>query len=432
MTIANPYTVPFTPLSAAFVASVPGSKSLTNRAVIAAALCDTKVTLKRPLLSEDTEVAFEALRSLGVEFEVCGEDWVVDASRWHCVELKQRPNLYLANAGTAVRFLSSVLAAKSLSCRIYGSDRMHERPIDILLHGLNDLGANIRSENENGCPPLVIEKSTLKGGKTTLSGQVSSQFFSGLMMACPLAEGDSVIKVSDAWLSKPYIEMTANMLKSFGITLTISASSIHIPGLQKYKSPGIYEIEPDASAATYPLGLAVLHGVPVAIEGLGRLSLQGDVKFVEVLEAMGCEIELHETRMSVRPPAQLRAIDLNLNHIPDAAMTVVMLCAVAEGKSRLTGLKNLAFKECDRLKALEKECRKIGARVNANHDGFEIEGVPWDQLHGAEIDTYNDHRMAMCLALMGTKIKDLKIRNPMCVNKTYPTFWNDLNHWLGL
>jgi 3-phosphoshikimate 1-carboxyvinyltransferase len=307
---------------------------------------------------------------------------------------------------------------------------MHERPIDLLIQGLNDLGANIRSEKNNGCPPLIIDQSNLKGGHTVLSGQVSSQFFSGLMMAAPLAQTDTVIEVSDEWLSKPYIEMTALMLKDFGIQVEIGEKTISIPGSQQYISPGEYPIEPDASAATYPLGLAVLQGVPVTLNGLGSDSLQGDVKFCEVLKVMGCDVSLKEKEIYVDPPNELRAIEMDLNELPDAAMTVVVLCAVAKGKSHLWGLKNLAFKECDRLKALEAELQKVGAKVEAYEDGFRIEGCAVSDFHGAEIATYNDHRMAMCLGILGTLVPDMKICDPGCVSKTYPKFWDDLQSWL--
>ena len=431
MPISDPYLVPQGKITSKFVAYVPGSKSLTNRAVIAAALCVEKVLLKRPLLSEDTEVASVALKQLGVKFTEKGEDWEIDASEFGLNLQNKDLNLFLANAGTAVRFLSSVLAAKGISCRVHGSDRMHERPIEILLKGLKDLGATIDSEKENGCPPLLIGNSTLKGGETELSGQVSSQFFSGLMMACPLASGKSTVKVSDEWLSKPYIEMTSQMLKSFGVDAKVNESTITIEGQQAYKSPGEYQIEPDASAATYPLALGVLQKAPVCLKGLGKGSLQGDVKFVDVLKEMGCEVTVDTTEINVTPPDTLKAISLDLNHIPDAAMTVVVLCALANGKSHLSGLRNLAFKECDRLKALETELQKVGAKVTAYEDGFHIEGVPMESLHGAKIETYKDHRMAMCLGILGTVVPGIEILDPGCVNKTFPEFWDSLKEWLA-
>ena len=432
MQISDPYLVPNANIKSAFEAMVPGSKSLTNRAVIAAALCEDKVNLVRPLISEDTDVASAALAQLGVKFEKSDHEWVIDASGWSVQDQIDAPNLYLANAGTAVRFLSAVLAAKSMNCRVHGSQRMHERPIELLLKGLSDLGANIQAEKDNGCPPIHIKKSDFVGGKTVLSGQVSSQFFSGLMMACPFAKNESIIEVSDQWLSKPYIEMTASMLRDFGIEMSIGKSSIIIPGQQTYKSPGVYHIEPDASAATYPIGLAVIHGIPVTLKGLGTNSLQGDVRYHEVLQAMGCKVVIKSNELSITPPEKLKAIQMDLNHIPDAAMTVVVLCAIAKGQSRLSGLRNLAFKECDRLKALETELQKIGADVVANEDGFVIHGRSLSEFHGAEIETYKDHRMAMCLSLLGTKVSEMNILNPMCVTKTYPNYWEDLNDWLGL
>lgn len=428
MKLSDPYLVPQLRRETAFEAVVPGSKSLTNRAVIAAALCREPVTLLRPLISEDTDVASQALMELGVVFDKQGDAWRVDASGWRTTD--EQPNLYLANAGTAVRFLSAVFAAKSMNCRIHGSKRMHERPISLLIQGLQDLGAKIHSEKDNGCPPLIIEASGLKGGHTVLSGQVSSQFFSGLMMAAPLAQSETVIEVSDEWLSKPYIEMTALMLRDFGIQVKIGEKTITIPGAQQYESPGVYPIEPDASAATYPMGLAILQGVPVTLKGLGYDSLQGDVAFCEVVKAMGCEVKVQQKEIFINPPKQLQAIQMDLNELPDAAMTVVVLCALAKGNSHLWGLKNLAFKECDRLKALETELQKVGAKVQAYEDGFKIEGCDIKDLHGANIETYKDHRMAMCLGILGTVVPDMKICDPGCVSKTYPDFWDDLNIWL--
>ncbi|MBF0198331.1 MAG: 3-phosphoshikimate 1-carboxyvinyltransferase [Planctomycetes bacterium] len=422
-------TVPVKACKNPLNARVPGSKSLTNRALIAAALCLEDVELKGPLKSEDTELAFEALAKLGVCIECDNDSWHVKGGGLKSIQ----PNtqLYLGNAGTAVRFLTSVLSTKNLQCSVTGSERMLERPIELLTGALNDLGANIQSDNKNGCLPLTILPSVLKGGEVSISGKVSSQYFSGLMMAAPLALNKSVIKVSDKWLSLPYIEMTHKMLQSFGLEMELGADTISIPGGQQYSSPGTYSIEPDATAATYPLALGVLHGTPVSLEGLGAQSLQGDVRFAEVMEMMGCELSWAKQKISLNPPERLKSIETDLNDIPDAAMTIVTLACVAEGVSRFTGLSNLAFKECDRLKALECELNKMGAKVQANADGFVIEGVPIKELKGAEIHTYDDHRMAMCLALLGTIVPDTVIYDPSCVKKTYPNFWDDLTNWLN-
>jgi 3-phosphoshikimate 1-carboxyvinyltransferase len=309
---------------------------------------------------------------------------------------------------------------------------MHQRPIELLLEGLRDLGGSIVSKDGNGCPPLSIGTGGLKGGETALSGQVSSQYFSGLMMAGPLAESPCLVKVTDEWLSRPYIELTSKMLASFGIETVVSDDgSITIAAPQEYVSPGQYDIEPDATAASYPLGLGVLQGVKSTVMGLGADALQGDVAFVKALEQMGCEVTFEEQGVSVERKGELKPLVADLNNIPDAAMTAVVLCAVTPGHSSLKGLKNLAFKECDRLTALATELNKVGCRVQAHEDGFEIDGVPLESCHGAQIETYKDHRMAMCLGILGTVVPGIEILDPSCVNKTYPHFWKDLEVWCG-
>jgi 3-phosphoshikimate 1-carboxyvinyltransferase len=422
-------SVPVCRLTSAFEAEVPGSKSLTNRALIAAALCHLPVTLLGALSSEDTEVASKAMLQLGAKIRIHGSTWEVDGSGFQANSAVQ--NLYLANAGTAVRFMSAVLCAKGVACEVTGSDRMHERPIELMLMGLRELGGNIKSIKNNGCPPLKIETGGLRGGSTALSGQVSSQYFSGLMMAAPLAKNPVEIRVTDEWLSFPYIEMTARMLLDFGIQVRMSTEGyIHIQAPQTYRSPGVYRIEPDATAATYPLALGVLHGVPVKVLGLTLDSLQGDVAFAKVLTQMGCELLCDGGGLQLLRNGPLLGLTQDLNNIPDAAMTVAVLCSVAQGRSQLTGLKNLAFKECDRLTALATELNKLGCRVQAHADGFDIEGVPLETLKGANIETYKDHRMAMCLSLLGTLVPGVVINDPKCVEKTYPCYWDDLNTWI--
>jgi 3-phosphoshikimate 1-carboxyvinyltransferase len=425
--------IPVRPLSQAFTARVPGSKSITNRALIAAALSETPVTLRGPLSSEDTDVAMAAMKKLGVNVSVSEGSWTVDGRSFgqDLGNNSDKTDFYLANAGTAVRFLSAVLCAKGLPCRVHGTERMHQRPIELLLQGLRDLGGDIQSELNTGCPPLLIGTAGLRGGQTEISGQVSSQFFSGLMMAAPFAKSESTINVSDEWLSLPYIEMTATMLKEFGIESNIDhqKGSITISAPQTYRGPKVYDIEPDATAATYPMGLGVLHGVPMTLEGLDRSALQGDVAFVDALVQMGCEVKEENNHFLISRSTPLKAIQMDLNNIPDAAMTVAVLCSVAEGKSQLTGLKNLAFKECDRLQALATELNKMGAKVEAHADGFNIQGIPLSSLKGANIETYHDHRMAMCLSLLGTLVEGVNILNPSCVQKTYPNYWEDLQQW---
>jgi 3-phosphoshikimate 1-carboxyvinyltransferase len=423
-------SVPTKNILKGFEAKVPGSKSLTNRALIAAFLCDKPVLLKGCLESEDTILAKKVAEELGVEIKCDKDHWLIDGSNLN--RSSKSLDLFMGNSGTTLRFMSSVLCAKGIACVIKGTDRMHQRPVELLINALNKLGGDIKSIEGTGCPPLEIKSKVMQGGEVSLSGQVSSQYFSGLMLAAPLLETKSIIKVSDAWLSLPYIQMTHRMLESFSIKMDLNDDHILIPGNQIFKSPGEYSIEPDASAATYPLALGVLHNVSVNIPQLGRNSLQGDTRFVDRLKKMGCEVEVKDNEIKMKGCESIVALNDDLNDIPDAAMTLVVLCSIAKGHSKLTGLKNLAFKECDRLTALETELNKMGAKVVANEDGFEIEGVSLDSLKPAEIETYKDHRIAMCLSLLGTLVPGVTILDPMCVEKTYPQFWKDLDLWMGV
>ncbi len=418
------------------VAEVPGSKSLTNRALIMAALCkDAAVVLKRPLHSEDTVLAREALERLGAEIrDLTGGGLEVRGGGLRDPEEREKP-LYLGNAGTVVRLLTGALAGAGVGCVIDGNERMRERPMGPLLTGIRDLGGEIRARNGNDCPPLMLSGVKLRGGETAVSGQVSSQVFSGLMIGAAQAEKESIIRVTDEWLSRPYIEMTARMLAEFGVGASVHEGNIEIAGGQKFISPGEWEIEADASTASYPLALGMLHGVPVEIPGLGEDSLQGDVEFAKWLTQMGAKLNFQSSPRSLRitPPQNgFSALPhADLSNIPDAAMTLVTLLAVAQGRSKLTGLRNLAFKECDRLHALETELSKMGGKVLANPDGFEIVGVPVQQMRPAKISTYNDHRVAMCLALLGTMVEGVVVENPACVSKSFPHFWTALEQWLG-
>lgn len=393
-------------------------------------MCNQAVELVFPLDSDDSAVAALAIQRIGGLVEKGEMTWLVDGRLIR--PSSPPPTLFLGNAGTAVRFLSAVLTAKGIPCLIDGTERMRERPAGILLTALQELGGSIESTEQNDCPPLRISEGGLKGGQVEMSGEVSSQFFSGIMMAAPFASKDVLLKVQGEWLSKPYIVMTARLLKSFGIETEIRDREIFVPAGQSYRSPGRYPIEPDASAATYPLALGALHSTTVVIMDLGEDSLQGDVRFLEVLESMGCTVRRYSDRIEMTPPEKLSPLEeYNAGDIPDAAMTLVVLLAMTRGKSKLTGLKNLKFKECDRLSALETELRKVGAKVNAFDDGFEIEGIEVGDLRPAEIETYHDHRMAMCMSLIGTLYDGMTILDPSCVEKTYPNYFADLEKWLS-
>jgi 3-phosphoshikimate 1-carboxyvinyltransferase len=413
----------------------PGSKSLTNRLLVLAGLCDDEVSLEGALTSEDTEMASGALEKLGCRIERREDTWTVHGSLRDPRSSPDDPvEIFLGNSGTSTRFLSAVLCALGRNVRVDGTERMRERPIGLLIRALADLGGVIESEKGNDCPPLKIggDGSRLRGGQTQLSGEVSSQYFSGLMMAAPVAREPVTLRVTDQFLSRPYIEMTAALMERFQVQARVGELEIVIPAGQSYRSPGTIMVEPDATSAGYPLVLGMLHGQSVTILGLDKTSVQGELEILEHLQNMGARVEWGEGQFTLRAPATRFALgEVNLNRLPDAAMTLLALAAVTPGEHNLTGLRNLAVKECDRLKALETELQKMGAHVHAHSDGFRVRGIPTANLHPAQLATYKDHRMAMCLALLGTVCPGTRVEDPRCVDKTYPRFWDDLESWLG-
>ena len=428
---SDPFAVPSLKLASELRVRPPASKSMTCRGLIMGALSSTPVAIKNPLESEDTLLTADALSKLGCSIEKSSDLWLVNGKNFG-VNIDKSSEIHLGNAGTTMRLLTAVLCAKSIACRITGSERMLQRPMADLIQALVDLGGEIISENENGYPPVKTGYLGLEGGVATIPGTISSQFVSGLLIATPLARNNSIIRVEGEWVSRPYIAMTQAMLKRFRVDSRVGESAIFVGGRQNYISPGTLEIEPDASSASYPLILGALHGVPVHIEGLGKNSLQGDTTLCHYLEQMGYTVEMSDLSITLTPTAKRVPLPkVNLSAIPDAAMTLCTLLAVTPGESHLFGLANLRVKECDRLKALETELTKMGAHITAYEDGFDIQGIAIEKLKPTQITTYNDHRIAMCLALLGTLCPGTTIENPACVQKSYPEFWDDLLGWLG-
>ena len=406
---------------------VPGSKSITNRALVLAALTtagDGACLLEGALQSEDTEVMVECLRQLGFGLDVRWPEATVRVGASHCGPRIPAPQaeLFVANSGTTMRFLTALVALGKGRYRLDGVPRMRERPIDDLLSALGQLGAHATSETRNGCPPVLVEARGLKGGQVRIKGDISSQFLSGLLMACPFAEADTVIEVEGVLVSIPYVAMTLAMMREFGLRAETDAyRSFHIPGKQ---GGGVrrYAIEPDASAASYFLGAAAITGGTIAVEGLGAQSLQGDLRFADVLNQMGCRVEIGAQGITVQG-TPLRGLDVDMNDISDTVMTLAAVACFAEGPTTIRNVAHIRHKETDRLQALAAELRRIGARVVEFADGLTIHPAP---VHGAEVETYNDHRMAMSLALVGLKVPGIVIKNPACVAKTYPRFFDDL------
>jgi 3-phosphoshikimate 1-carboxyvinyltransferase len=403
--------------------TIPGSKSYTNRALTIAALARGPSVLHGTLESDDTHVARSALAQLGVPIEQQGTTLYVQGRQGHFTNPQQA--LYLGNAGTAMRFFTAMLTLADFPCTLTGNTRMHQRPIADLLDTLNRLGAQTTSLHGNGCPPVQIAAPRLRGGTATISGAISSQFLSALLMVAPYAQHDVVLMVRDTLVSVPYVDITLDIMAHFGVQVEHDAyRRFVIRGQQCYEGQE-YTIEGDASSATYFWGLAALLGQTITITNVPAASVQGDLQFLRVLERMGCTVVNHKG-VTVSGPAQLQALgEIDLNALPDAAMTVAVLAAFCQGETRIRNVANLRVKETNRLHALTTELGKIGANVTELADGLQIVGNP-AALHRANIATYDDHRMAMCFAMAGARLPGLRIQEPACVSKTYPGFWEDL------
>ncbi len=436
MSHTYPSELPIVPLTKAVSATVtvPGSKSITNRALVLAALASRdaawECTLLGALRSEDTEVMIDCLRKLGFRIEVDWERYRVTVHSNESGRLipVEKADLFVANSGTTMRFLAAMVSAGSGEYRLDGVPRMRERPIQDLLDSLREFGVDAQSEAGNGCPPIRIRSTGLKGGEVRVRADVSSQFLSGLMMASAFAENDVTIRVEGSRVSEPYIRMTEAMMgANWLIDFTAIGPEVYtIPAGPRVQGPREYPIEPDASAASYFWAAAAITGGQVTVRGLDFSSTggawQGDVRFARVLEQMGCESS-HGLDESTIRGCKLRGVDVDMNDISDTVMTLGAVACFAEGPTTIRNIAHIRHKETDRIAALATELRKLGAEVDERPDGMTITPRP---LTGCAVDTYNDHRMAMSLALIGLKVPGVVIRNPGCVAKTYPGFWQDL------
>lgn len=403
--------------------AVPGSKSYTNRALTIAALARGTSTLRGALLSDDTHVAREALRRVGIRVEQDGTTF-----RVHGGEGRFTPpgeSLYLGNSGTTMRFFTAMLTLAGFPTVLTGNARMQERPIADLLEALTQLGAEVQSVEGTGCPPVRIGAQRLQGGRATISGKMSSQFLSALLMAAPYAQQDVTLVVHDTLVSVPYVDLTLDIMASFGVQVSHDAyRHFAIRGQQLYDAQD-YTVEGDVSSATYFWGLAALLGQEMCVTNIPPASAQGDLRFLDVLVQMGCTVSRGATLRVQGPPSLQPLGEIDLNALPDAAMTVAVLAAFCPGETRIRNVANLRVKETDRLRALTTELQKLGVVVAELEDGLHIVGDP-SRLHGAEIATYDDHRMAMCFAMAGARLPGVRILDPSCVSKTYPDFWDDL------
>lgn len=400
--------------------NLPGSKSLSNRALLLSSLARGKTRITNLLDSDDTRHMLNALALLGVEYELSEDRTECTVYGLGEVFSSSKPlELFLGNAGTAMRPITAVLCNSSGEYVLTGEPRMEERPIAHLIDAVRQLGADVTYLKKEGYPPLKIRGKKLTGGVAEIDGSVSSQFISAFLMAAPLMDGDVLLKIKGELVSKPYIDITIGMMKSFGVTVeNRDYKEFFIKNGQSYVSPDTFLVEGDASAASYFLAAGAIAG-KVRVTGVGLHSVQGDVKFVKVLCAMGAKVVMGDDFIECER-APLHGVDMDMNSIPDAAMTAVPLALFAGGKTVIRNVANWRVKETDRLRAMANELRKLGIECVEGEDYLEI--TPGKINRNVAIDTYNDHRMAMCFALVSFAT-DVIINDPKCCAKTFPDFF---------
>ncbi|MFT5380496.1 MAG: 3-phosphoshikimate 1-carboxyvinyltransferase [Alteromonas macleodii] len=402
--------------------NVPGSKSLSNRALLLAALAEGETELTNLLDSEDIEHMLNALTKLGINYRL-SEDKTqcVVQGNGGAFNVAEPLELFLGNAGTAMRPLCAALAASNVDTVLTGEPRMEERPIGDLVDALREADAEVTYLKNEGFPPLQIKGKTLNGGEMSVDGSVSSQFLTALLMAAPLFSGDVTIRIKGELVSKPYIDITLDTMAKFGVTVeNDNYQTFTVSGDAKYIAPGKFMVEGDASSASYFLAAGAIKGGTVRVTGIGQNSIQGDIRFADVLEAMGATVVWNDEYVEVTG-APLKGVNMDMNHIPDAAMTIATTALFAEGPTTMTNIYNWRVKETDRLAAMATELQKLGAKVEEGHDYIKV--WPTDSLKHAEIDTYNDHRIAMCFSLVALSDTPVTINDPGCTRKTFPDYF---------
>ncbi|TKB03700.1 3-phosphoshikimate 1-carboxyvinyltransferase [Alteromonas portus] len=402
--------------------NVPGSKSLSNRALLLAALAEGETELTNLLDSEDIEHMLNALTKLGISYRL-SEDKTqcVVQGNGGAFNVAEPLELFLGNAGTAMRPLCAALAASNVDTVLTGEPRMEERPIGDLVDALLEADADVTYLKNEGYPPLQIKGKTLSGGEMSVDGSVSSQFLTALLMAAPLFSGDVTIRIKGELVSKPYIDITLDTMEKFGVTVeNDNYQTFTVSGDAKYIAPGKFMVEGDASSASYFLAAGAIKGGTVRVTGIGQNSIQGDIRFADVLEAMGAKVVWNDEYVEITG-APLKGVNMDMNHIPDAAMTIATTALFAEGPTTMTNIYNWRVKETDRLAAMATELQKVGAKVEEGHDYIKV--WPTDSLKHAEIDTYNDHRIAMCFSLVALSDTPVTINDPGCTRKTFPDYF---------
>ncbi|EAW8149098.1 3-phosphoshikimate 1-carboxyvinyltransferase [Salmonella enterica subsp. enterica serovar Portland] len=404
--------------------NLPGSKSVSNRALLLAALACGKTVLTNLLDSDDVRHMLNALSALGINYTLSADRTRCDImGNGGALRAPGALELFLGNAGTAMRPLAAALCLGQNEIVLTGEPRMKERPIGHLVDSLRQGGANIDYLEQENYPPLRL-RGGFTGGDIEVDGSVSSQFLTALLMTAPLAPEDTIIRVKGELVSKPYIDITLNLMKTFGVEIANHHyQQFVVKGGQQYHSPGRYLVEGDASSASYFLAAGAIKGGTVKVTGIGRKSMQGDIRFADVLEKMGATITWGDDFIACTR-GELHAIDMDMNHIPDAAMTIATTALFAKGTTTLRNIYNWRVKETDRLFAMATELRKVGAEVEEGHDYIRI--TPPAKLQHADIGTYNDHRMAMCFSLVALSDTPVTILDPKCTAKTFPDYFEQL------
>ncbi len=403
--------------------SLPGSKSLSNRALLLASLAAGTTELRNLLRSDDTEAMVTALRQLGINISL-SDDWDICTlvGNGGLFKVPDNPSFFLGNAGTAIRPLTAILSLMPGEFEIDGDLYVRERPINHLVDALTQLGAKIKYLSKTRCPPLRIQGGLVQGGDISIPGDISSQYLTSLLMSLPLLPEPSTIRVEGEQVSKPYLDITLGIMKVFGVTASHrNYETFEISGSAQYASPDSYLIEGDASSASYFFGAAAIAGGPLRVKGIGENSVQGDYQFLDTIESMGATVKRSTNWIEVSG-GELHGIDVDLNHIPDAAMTIAAMALFAKGKTTIRNIYNWRVKETDRMHAMAEGLTRLGATVQTGADSIMID--PPDAITPATIDTFGDHRVAMSFSLAALGESPVTINEPDCTRKTFPDYFS--------